>query len=196
LTKKLIWIKARAAAARYLVAVMSNKVVTLDIREVIQRGQEPFGRIMQTVGALKENEDLLLIAPFEPKPLYGVLGQQGFAHEAKSAADGDWEVRFSRNVKGPADLPGKRALQASTGPENHAACQGTPTVEVDARGLEPPQPLVTILEALANLPDRARLRALTDRRPMHLYAQLEERGFTGTSEEQTDGSFVTYVQRR
>ena len=68
-------------------------------------------------------------------------------------------------------------------------------MEVDARGLEPPQPLVTILEALANLRAGAELRAHTDRRPMHLYAQLEERGFTGESEEQNDGSFITKIRR-
>jgi uncharacterized protein (DUF2249 family) len=67
---------------------------------------------------------------------------------------------------------------------------------MDARGLEPPQPLVTILEALASLPKGAQLRARTDRRPMHLYAQLEERGFVGESEAQKDGSFVTHVRRR
>ena len=66
---------------------------------------------------------------------------------------------------------------------------------VDARGLEPPQPLVKILEALAGLPEGARLRARTDRRPMHLYAQLQERGFVGETEEQEDGSFVTHIRR-
>jgi tRNA 2-thiouridine synthesizing protein A len=55
---------------------------------------------------------------------------------------------------------------------------------------------VKILEALATWPEGARLRALTDRRPMHLYAQLEERGFVAESQEQKDGSFVTHVRRR
>ncbi len=68
-------------------------------------------------------------------------------------------------------------------------------LDVDARGLEPPQPLVTILEALARLPEGARLRARTDRRPLHLYAQLEERGFVGETEEKEDGSFVTIIRR-
>jgi TusA-related sulfurtransferase len=67
-------------------------------------------------------------------------------------------------------------------------------VELDARGLEPPQPLVKILEALASLPPGATLRAQTDRRPMHLYAQLEERGFTGSSEQAEDGSYITHVR--
>ena len=69
-------------------------------------------------------------------------------------------------------------------------------MEVDARGLEPPQPLVKILEALNELEQGMRLRAHTDRRPMHLYAQLEQRGFTGDTQEQEDGSFITYVCRR
>lgn len=68
-------------------------------------------------------------------------------------------------------------------------------VEVDARGLEPPQPLVKILEAVASLPQGAELRARTDRRPIHLYAHLEQRGFKVTSQEQPDGSFVTHACR-
>ena len=68
-------------------------------------------------------------------------------------------------------------------------------VTVDARGLEPPQPLVVILEALANLAEDGEMCAHTDRRPMHLYAQLEERGFTGETKEQNDGSFITTIRR-
>jgi uncharacterized protein (DUF2249 family) len=71
----------------------------------------------------------------------------------------------------------------------------TSNVFVDARGLEPPEPLVRILEAISSLPEEAELHARTDRRPMHLYAQLEQRGFTGVSEEQTDGSFITHIRR-
>ena len=69
------------------------------------------------------------------------------------------------------------------------------TITVDARGLEPPQPLMVILETLARLPEGGELRARTDRRPMHLYAHLEDRGFTGQTEEQHDGSFVTTIRR-
>ena len=69
------------------------------------------------------------------------------------------------------------------------------TVNVDARGLEPPQPLVVILEALGSLPESAELHAHTDRRPLHLYPLLEQRGFVGATEEQHDGSFITTIRR-
>ena len=175
---------------------MKPRTVTLDVREDIRNGREPFGKIMQTVAALKDDEQLLLIAPFEPAPLFAVLGQRGFSHESRPTPAGDYEVLFTRGGAGPsmteaAPVPAQTPLGAKP-----RSCTGTPVIEVDARGLEPPQPLVKILEAVATLPEGSRLRALTDRRPMHLYLQLEERGFVGESEEQKDGSFVTYVRRR
>ncbi|MBI5801257.1 MAG: DUF2249 domain-containing protein [Verrucomicrobia bacterium] len=68
-------------------------------------------------------------------------------------------------------------------------------MNVDARGLEPPQPLVAILEVLSCLPEGSELHARTDRRPLHLFPLLEQRGFVGETEEQHDGSFVTTIRR-
>jgi uncharacterized protein (DUF2249 family) len=150
----------------------TRKTVKLDVREDLRAGREPFSRIMSAVAALQPDEDLLLVAPFKPEPLLGVLENRGFQHQARETASGDWEVRFSREQLVAAEI-----------------------VEVDARGLEPPQPLVKILESLAALPAGAELLAHTDRRPMHLYSQLEQRGFTGQSEEQSDGSFLTHIRR-
>ncbi|MEK7674818.1 MAG: DUF2249 domain-containing protein [Verrucomicrobiota bacterium] len=167
---------------------MSEKVVTLDVREEIRRGNEPFSKIMQTVSQLKEHESLLLIAPFEPVPLYGVLAGYGFDHEGKPTAEGDWEVTFRRHRP---DSSSSHKTSASA-----KSARSPAVVEVDARGLEPPQPLVVILEKLATLPEGAELQAHTDRRPMHLYGQLETRGFNGVSQEQPDGSFITCIRRR
>jgi quercetin dioxygenase-like cupin family protein/uncharacterized protein (DUF2249 family) len=75
------------------------------------------------------------------------------------------------------------------------ACEAR-DVDLDARGLEPPQPLVKILEALGTLPPGRHLRARTDRRPLLLYPQIEERGFKAETEEQSDGSFLTQIRPR
>lgn len=72
----------------------------------------------------------------------------------------------------------------------------TPVVELDARGLEPPQPMVRILEALATLPPGAQLRARTDRRPIHLFPLLEQRGFQADTTEAPDGGFVSTIRHR
>jgi uncharacterized protein (DUF2249 family) len=173
---------------------MSKKSVTLDVREDLRSGREPFSRIMQAVAALKNGQELVLIAPFKPAPLFGVLRKQGFSHEATQTEEGDWKVRFFKTAE-RSDSSMPESAKAGAALEERV-CAGEPVIEVDVRGLEPPEPLVNILEAVASLPSGAKLRALTDRRPMHLYAQLEERGFSGETTEQEDGSFVTYVRRR
>ena len=167
---------------------MSERLVRLDVREDIRAGREPFTRIMGTVADLGIGQALLLIAPFEPVPLFSILERRGFSHQSHATESGDWEVLFSRSAAPSQDE------EPSDGPDSAPeACARD--LEVDARGLEPPQPLVTILEALSTLPEGATLQARTDRRPMHLYAQLEERGFTGQTQAQADGSFITLIRR-
>ena len=172
---------------------MDKKTVLVDVREDIRAGREPFSRIMNAVAALNTDQRLLLLAPFEPTPLVHVLNKQGFRHTAHPNESGDWEVLFVREAANQPVEAADSAQRNSSG-EVPVPAAGE-FVEVDARGLEPPMPMVKILEALATLPAGAELRGRTERRPMHLYAQLEERGFSAQTEEQSDGSFLTYIRR-
>lgn len=168
---------------------MSSEIVILDVRDDINQGREPFGTIMSTVARLRPDEILRLIAPFEPLPLFSVLAKKGYAHASQQLESGDWEVLFT--PRSGQKIETKRDTTAVAGEAKPSSY-----IEVDARGLEPPQPMVKILEALANLPAKTGIRARTDRRPMHLYAHLEERGFAGETTEQTDGSYLTHIRRR
>jgi uncharacterized protein (DUF2249 family) len=170
---------------------MNDSVVTVDVREDIRTGREPFSKIMGAANGLAVHQTLRLIAPFEPTPLYAILGKQGFAHEAKAQRDGSWEIHFTRATSAKSS-----SVPAAPAPQGAQPAPSTEIVEVDARGLEPPQPLVTILEAVEQLSEGATVRARTDRRPMHLYPLLEERGFTAATQESPDGSFVTDIRRR
>jgi uncharacterized protein (DUF2249 family) len=176
---------------------MDNEPIIVDVRDDIRNGHEPFSRIMNAVRELRPEQKLLLIAPFEPIPLFGVLRKQGFAHDSREAGNGVWEVLFTRAAQLSNGHPPVQEYFANG---KFAKRESGPSeikfIEVDARGLEPPQPMVKILEALADLPAGVALCARTDRRPMHLYAQLEARGFTGNSEEQNDGSFITHIRAR
>ncbi len=67
--------------------------------------------------------------------------------------------------------------------------------EIDARGLEPPEPLVRILSALESLPAGLKLRAFTDREPCHLFGEVKQRGFRYECNEQPDGSWLTILAR-
>lgn len=69
---------------------------TLDVRPDLERGDEPFVRIMEAAVATQPGEVLEIIAPFEPVPLYGVLGERGFSHETRQGSAGEWIVQFRR----------------------------------------------------------------------------------------------------
>ena len=166
--------------------LLHDRRVVLDVREQVRAGEEPYHRILRAVGALKRNQVVQLCNIFEPVPLYDVLWQRGFAHWTEHRGPEEWWVTFYR----PAGPLG-RASSSSTSP---AAPAGTETpLVVDARGLEPPQPMARILEALPRIEAGRQLLAMTDRRPMLLYPKLEDRGFKFATEETAHGWFETRI---
>jgi Uncharacterized conserved protein (DUF2249) len=75
---------------------MRSSMATFDARPVIAVGGEPFNDIMTTVATLDEDEELVVLAPFEPVPLEAVLSSRGFSHDAVSLGDGHRQVTFRR----------------------------------------------------------------------------------------------------
>jgi len=163
-----------------LAAVAEPRQVHLDVREDVRRGQEPFARIMAAVKALDPGQVFVLRAPFEPAPLYDVLGKRGFAHWTERRADDDWSIWFYREA-GAAPPARPRANGAQT------PIAGARTRVLDVRGLEPPEPMVKILEALEELIPGEVLEVLHERRPMLLYPQLDDRGFIHETDEPEPG---------
>ena len=136
----------------------------LDVHADIQHGAEPFERILAAVDALGPGETLVLHVPFEPTPLYRALRARGFAHRAERRAPGDWWVWFHRDAAAPATAAAPAGDRAE-----HAGHPGPQAVvHLDVRGIEPPWPMVRILEALERLAPGERLEVLHDRRPLFL----------------------------
>jgi hypothetical protein len=55
-------------------------------------------RIMEAASSIKPGGTLVIVAPFEPVPLYAVLEARGFAHETEKVAADEWVVCFSRHA--------------------------------------------------------------------------------------------------
>ena len=122
------------AGIRFGHDMVGDEIVTLDVRDEIARGHEPFGKIMNAVGELRDGQRLKLIAPFQPVPLFGILAADGFSHEVRETASGDWEVLFSRTRETKLTSASSRACSQS--PSLSPACGAKPTisVELDPRG--------------------------------------------------------------
>jgi uncharacterized protein (DUF2249 family) len=156
--------------------IPESRQVHLDVREDIRRGREPLARIMAAVKGLAAGQVLVLRAPFEPVPLYGVLGARGFAHWTERIAEGDWSVWFQR-----VDV---REAAASTA----APASAPRPLRIDVRGLDPPEPMMRILEAVDRLLPGQTLEVLHERRPIFLYPQLDERGLAHVTDEPEPGT--------
>jgi uncharacterized protein (DUF2249 family) len=165
-----------------LEGIPESALVYVDVRADLSRGDKPFARIMRAVRAMAPDQVLVLRVPFEPMPLYEVLRKRGFSAWPEYRGDGDWVVWFYRE-------PGRATPslgEAETVPGG--ADRGTPAaspapLRIDVRSLEPPQPMVRILEALEALGDEGELEVIHDRRPMFLYPQLDDRGFAHETED-------------
>jgi uncharacterized protein (DUF2249 family) len=69
----------------------------LDVRPELEQGGEPFVSIMEAASTITPGGTLVIIAPFEPVPLYDVLGARGFSHETEKVAADEWIVQFTRS---------------------------------------------------------------------------------------------------
>lgn len=180
-----------------LATIPDEMVVEVDVREDLRSGQEPFGRIMAARGMVSEDGALVVRAIFEPVPLYRVLGNQGFVHHTEQMGDEDWRVWFYRPTEEAAapTVPDEVGGVPEAPGGQDAEAHGEDPVVLDVRGLEPPEPMVRTLAALADLPARGTLLHINVRVPQLLLPLLEERGFTYEIREQQPDLVRVFITR-
>lgn len=193
--------------------VDASRILDLDVREDLRSGREPFERIMHARQALAEDGILRLRAIFEPKPLYGVLGKQGFDHWTERLADDDWRIWFYPSDRGASETAAPAAAGTEAIPSDGAASGprrskgpslpncGTPRPEpgdmhiLDVREMEPPEPMVHTLAALETLAPGHTLVHINARVPQFLLPELENRGFQYTIREEQPGVVRVFIRR-
>lgn len=170
-----------------LAAIPESKVITVDVREELRAGREPFSQIMAARAQVSPGGALCVRAIFEPVPLYAVMKKQGFEHFTQMHAGDDWQVWFYPAAATAAGAPASGAPAAAADDAN--------VVVLDVRGLEPPEPMTRTLEALARLPADATLVQLNVRVPQFLLPMLEERGYTYEVREQEPGLVRVFIRK-
>ncbi len=164
-----------------------DKIVTLDVRPIIDSGRDPFTNIMEKVKNLKDDEIFLLINSFEPVPLYTVLGNKGFKHYTEKEDD-IFKVYFYRTHKTDESIT---KISSESNPADI-----TNLIEIDVRELPPPEPMVKILESLTSIDEHTALLVHHHREPLMLYSKLEERGFKAITNKISDNYYKVLIIKR
>ena len=170
----------------------SLDLTRFDVREIPCRVKH--AQIFQRWLDLPVGQHFVLINDHDPIPLwYQFAAQFSDAFNWEYLLRGPEEFQVKITKVRPVE-PGP--VKAIAVPPHVHACGSHGDVEVvDARGFEPPEPLIRILNALESLPAGKRLRAITDRRPCHLFGEAEQRGFRHECTEQPNGSWITFLER-
>lgn len=159
-----------------------DHAVDLDVRPILGKGGDPFHVIVATAGRLGTREALHLIVGFEPTPLYAVM--RSFGRVAYTERDGD--VVHVWFYPDPAAPPPPSAEELARAPLQAP-------VAMDVRGLEPPRPIVAILEKLAELGPGAQLLVRHHRDPVLLYDKLRLRGYDARAERRAEGDYLVRI---
>ena len=151
------WLDETRVAARF------------DARPLHVEGRNPIAPILKAAQDVPVGHIFHLRNTFEPLPLYEVLGEQGLIPWARSHGPDDWDVFFYRT------RPGEEV-----GPHPGSAAEsGAPpvaSVSIDVSQLTPPEPMMRVLEALAQLQPGDTLLVRHVQRPMYLYRKLDDKG--------------------
>ena len=162
-----------------------------DVREIPCRVKH--AQIFQRWTSLKLGEHFVLINDHDPIPLFYQFAAQfpgAFSWEYLEKGPEEFQVKITRLAPTIASAPSGPPIAFKAAPATFNAVQ-----KIDARGLEPPEPLIRILDALESLPLGVQLCAITDREPCHLFGEAEQRGFSHKSTAQCDGSWITLLDR-
>ncbi len=148
---------------------------------MMENGNDPFETVVSTFDRLTPGESFTLVVSFDPKPLIAFLSRRGAATRLLQNERGD--VRYLITSGG------------SSGKNGNGVC---PFINADGvmdlRHLDPPEPMVQILETLDKASSGTAVIAMLSRVPGHLVAMLERRGIPVNLEEK-DGGFVITVTK-
>ncbi|WP_221033220.1 DUF2249 domain-containing protein [Actomonas aquatica] len=151
------------------------------------------GMIFERWHNLAVGEHFTLVNDHDPVPLYYQFAAEfphAFNWEYEERGPEQFAVRITRLA--PTPRPATPVTAPAAAPTG-SACGGVTLV--DARGLEPPEPMLRILAALEALPPGDTLQAFTDRQPIHLLPELGSRGCTHEGQAEADGSWRTSITK-
>ena len=156
---------------------MTN-LVSLDVRPIIEGGNDPFKEIMVAVKKLKQEETLKIINSFEPIPLIHKLQKQGYKTWTERPEVGVVHTFFKldKEVEEKESINPVNESSGLTFNDTLQFFEGKLKI-IDVRCLEMPEPMTTILQEIELLPKGSALFVEHKKIPQFLLPELKARNF-------------------
>ncbi|CAM3378815.1 Uncharacterized conserved protein, DUF2249 family [Paracoccus aminovorans] len=162
-----------------------TEIVTLDVRPLLARGDEPLAAIMAAADALTPGQSLRLLAPFRPVPLFRVMERRGYQHRETPLGGSDWQIDFSRAEQA---LSQGSTLEAFSWPE--------PSAFLDLTALPSAEAAARLATAMLGVAAGDVVFALLGEEPAALLPALDAAGHQWAGNHAADGSGYRLLIRR
>ncbi|WP_456376391.1 DUF2249 domain-containing protein [Lutibacter sp.] len=157
-------------------SMKKDNLVSLDVRSIIESGNDPFNEIMAIVKKLDDIQTLEIINSFEPIPLINKLKRKGYTTWTEKFEDGSIHSFFKKGEETEIAEEDSYTEITQSFDENFKRFVGK-LKQIDVRELEMPEPMTTILEELELLPKGNALFVEHKKVPQFLLPELEARNF-------------------
>lgn len=172
-----------------------NDVVEFDVRPILKAGNDPFHEIINKLKLLQSGQTLCIINSFEPIPLIRIMEVKGY---------NVYTEQKDENLFCCWITPKKEINTVSFNGENSIKENfdelferfNSSFVSINVRGLEMPQPMVSILEKIEQLKTGQALFVLHQRTPQYLLPVLNEKGFDWAIKEICEGEVEMIIYKK
>ncbi|NPA42681.1 MAG: DUF2249 domain-containing protein [Chlorobi bacterium] len=171
----------------------TRRLIRIDAAGMLERHEDPFDPVRKALLSLEPDQAVEIKLDFVPAPLIHIFGKQGYEH-CTLEKDGAYYTYFYKpaprktfwqKVKEFLGIPAGKEEQPSTEGAVPDEAEFERALErwkgrmeeVDVRGLEMPQPMMTIQEKLKTLPPGKALFVHHQRIPQFLLPELEKKGY-------------------
>ncbi len=174
-----------------------DKIITLDVRPILEGGVDPFNAIMDELKKIDEaTETLLIVNTFEPIPLLNILKKKGYEYETERPEDGLVHTYLTKIGDGTVENRSKDGKGEEDTFEFIEKKYSSKLTEVDVRDLEMPMPMVTILENLEQLNEGEALFVHHKKLPQYLLPELKDRDFVYVSQPVDDDNIKLIIYKK
>lgn len=174
----------------FLQSLTADKIHFLDVRPLINSGNDPLKDILAKAKKIKPGEILVVKNSFEPVPLYTVLGKKGFVHWTEINEDCYTVYFYKENESSGNDSP-SYDISKEINEEDFEN-----VIEIDVSDLQPPEPMLRILENLNRVNEKSVMLVHHHREPVLLYPRLEERGYRAFCKRIGDENYKILIEKK
>lgn len=173
-----------------------EKLINLDVRPTIQAGNDPLKSIIEATKKLPEDGVLLIINSFEPIPLINNLREKGFDSVTQRPEEGVVHTYFFKS-KDSSNVDVAEVEETELNEFELTVSEfGENIKTIDVRDMEMPEPMVTILQEIENLPERHALYVHHKRVPQFLLPELEKRDFSILNLEEAENNVKLLIFKK